>query len=107
MTRRVVAPAVAGVMLLCAPGASRADPFEDCSHACRDAYEANIRICAGGRRPEIVRACHERASQTRMRCMNQCTARENARLRLLQAREREAAERRRLRGQTEPPPTPR
>lgn len=78
-----------------------AQSFQDCTDDCRTAYERAVGQCAGGRTPEIVRACHARANQTRARCMDRCTARENQRLRLEQARQREAQERR-LRGQPGP-----
>lgn len=74
-----------------------AQSFQDCTYDCRAAYEQALAACAGSRTAEVVRACRARAAAVRERCANRCNMRENQRLRLEQARQREAAERQRLR----------
>jgi hypothetical protein len=74
-----------------------AQSFPDCTYDCRTAYEAAIGQCARARTVELAQQCRTRADQTRIRCMNTCTRRENQRLELLRARQQEAAERARLR----------
>ena len=98
MSSRFVAPAIAGAMLLCVPTFSIAKSFQDCTYDCRAALEKNKRLCVG-KTGELRRACLSRAEDTFSRCVQQCTRYENQRLLTQQAREKEAAERQRLRAQ--------
>jgi hypothetical protein len=96
-----VSMAVAGALIFCTPMSARAQGFQNCTYDCRSAWEAALRLCAG-KTGELLAACRARAEKTRVACMTRCTIAENARLRLQQQRDREAAERRRLRGQPHP-----
>jgi hypothetical protein len=98
MRLRFTAPAIAGAMILCAPVASRADPFENCRYDCAEAHRKALATCTG-KTGELLRNCQQRAERTRASCTERCNAAENRRLRLLQARGKDAAERRKLRGQ--------
>lgn len=96
-----VSMAVAGALVFSAPMSASAQNFQDCTYDCRAAWEAALRLCAG-KTGELLRACRARAEKTRVSCMTRCTIAENRRLQLQQERDREAAERRKLRGQKEP-----
>jgi hypothetical protein len=100
MNKRI-SMAVAGALILCMPIGARAQSFQDCTYDCRAAWEAALRLCKG-KTGELLAACRARAEKTRVSCMTRCTIAENTRLRIQQQRDREAAERRRLRGQSEP-----
>jgi hypothetical protein len=97
MRKRIRAAAMAAALGSALPASAQS--FQDCTYDCRAAYESALASCAGGRTAEIVRACRARAAAVRERCANRCNARENQRLRLEQARQREAEQRRRLRQQ--------
>lgn len=99
--KKRVSMAVAGALIFCTPIGARSQSFQDCTYDCRAAWEAALRLCAG-KTGELLAACRARAEKTRVACMTRCTVAENTRLRIQQQRDREAAERRRLRGQPEP-----
>ncbi len=100
MNKRV-SMTVAGALILSAPMGARGQHFPDCAYDCRAAWDVALRLCAG-KTGELLAACRARAEKTRVACMTRCTVAENRRLQLQQERDREAAERRRLRGQPEP-----
>jgi hypothetical protein len=100
MNKRV-SMAVAGALILSAPMGAQVQGFQNCAYDCRAAWEAALRLCAG-KTGELLRACRARAEKTRVSCMTRCTVAENTRLRIQQQRDRETAERRRLRSQPEP-----
>lgn len=98
MKRFALSPAVAGALALSLPSAALAGSFQDCTYDCRATYQQALGLCAG-KTGELLRTCRDRAEKTFSRCTRSCTLRENQRLRLEQARQREAEQRRKLRDQ--------
>jgi len=96
MKKLAMSPAVAGALALSLPSAALAGRFQGCSYDCQAAYQHALGLC-GGKSGELLLACRQRAENTFRRCTQTCTARENQRLRLEQARQREAEQRRKLR----------